>query len=243
MSGNKHFPRLLRGVERNTIRTWLVLVGLVLVNIEVLPFAIGCALVVVATALRLWAKGYLKQDEVLTIGGPYRWSRNPFYFFNLILDIGVFVVINSWWLTVVYFVVWVVVYHRVITREEVKLTEIFGQPYRDYLKRVPRVIPTLWRHLPKSPDPQRFSWSNPNLSKRNEYGRALRALCYPLAFYVAWDCERDWPDVFSKLHWPEIAAFTAVVLLWTASFELKRRVSNGRVLLPPWVHAPASTPQ
>jgi len=243
MSGNKHLPRLLRGIERNTIRSWLVLVGLVVVDIQLWPFVIGCVLVVAATALRLLAKGYLKQDEVLTTGGPYRWTRNPFYFFNLLLDLGVFLVINRWWLTVAYFVIWVVVYHRVISREELKLTAIFGQPYRDYLKLVPRVVPLPWRRLPKSPDPQRFSWNNPNLSQRNEYGRALRALCYPLVFYVAWDIQRDWPDVFSRLQWQEIAAFAAVILLWAGSYELKRRLSHGQVLLPPWVHTPATTPQ
>ena len=150
MSGNKHLPRLFRGIERNTIRSWLVLFGLFVVNIETWPFVIGCTLVVVATVLRLWAKGYLKQDEVLTTGGPYRWTRNPFYFFNLILDLGVFLVINRWWLTVAYFLIWIVVYHRVISREEAKHTEIFGDPYRDYLKQVPRIIPIPGRSLPRT---------------------------------------------------------------------------------------------
>jgi hypothetical protein len=235
MSGNKHLPRVLRGVERNTIRTWLVLAGLFVVDIQPWLFAAGCALVLLATVLRLWAKGYLQQREVLTTGGPYRWTRNPFYLFNLVLDLGVCLIINRWWLTLTYLVVWAVVYDRVISREEDKLTRIFGQTYLNYKAKVARLIPLPAHALPRRPNPQRFSWRNPNLAHRTEYTRALRALGFPLALYVAWDVHRDWPEVLRHLDTPEVAALVGALALWAASYALKRRVNQGHALLPPWV--------
>ena len=77
------------------------------------------------------------------VRGPYRWVRHPFYFFSLLLiwscpDLSLDRLLhNILWST------WIVVGSVL---EERDLVADFGEPYRDYQRKVPMLIP--WRFRP-----------------------------------------------------------------------------------------------
>jgi protein-S-isoprenylcysteine O-methyltransferase Ste14 len=116
-----------------------------------LAIAAGALLVFLTAALRTWGAAYLRTEivhdtsqhsEALEADGPFRYVRNPLYFANLPMAAGIGVLASrSGWIFLV-LANWVFVY-RLIFREEEALRESQGEPYRAYLKAVPRFWPSL----------------------------------------------------------------------------------------------------
>ena len=83
-------------------------------------------------------------DEKLTlrIEGPYKYSRHPLYFF--IIAFMLFrPAMNLFYLV---FTICTTVYFYIGSiYEEKKLTEAFGERYKDYIKNVSRIIPFSFR--------------------------------------------------------------------------------------------------
>lgn len=79
-------------------------------------------------------------DEKLTfrIEGPYKYSRHPIYFFSIIFLLFR-AEMNLFYLTVV--VVFIAYFYIGSVYEEKKLVSIFGDDYREYQKKVPRIFP------------------------------------------------------------------------------------------------------
>jgi protein-S-isoprenylcysteine O-methyltransferase Ste14 len=117
-----------------------------------LVIAAGALLVFLTAALRTWGAAYLRTEivhdtsqhsEALVADGPFRHVRNPLYFANLPMAAGIGVLASrSGWIFLV-LANWVFVY-RLIFREEEALRESQGEPYRAYLKAVPRFWPSPW---------------------------------------------------------------------------------------------------
>ena len=74
--------------------------------------------------------------------GPYRWVRNPMYLGPLLFFAGIAATLHSWIALVVlaFHVAW---FDRRVREDERHLAELFGDPYRDYCRRVKRWIPGL----------------------------------------------------------------------------------------------------
>lgn len=70
--------------------------------------------------------------------GVYRYSRNPMYLTILLTFFGGFLFFG-YSLLLVYVLLAIPVIHLIVVyKEEPELKSIFGKPYLDYLKRVPR---------------------------------------------------------------------------------------------------------
>lgn len=172
--------------DRGPLRWWLLVAGVVLIDFAYWRFAVGTALVLLGVALDFVSKGYLCQNRVLATSGPYRFSRNPFYLGNLLIDGGLLWIIGSWVVAAVYLVTWVVVYYRTIREEEKALESIFGRAYDDYRRAVPRLCPRPWKYLSRRQSgSSRFSLYNCNILGGPEIPRAVQRLSYPLALYAA----------------------------------------------------------
>src|SRR4030081_1397105 len=50
----------------------------------------------IGLALRAWAAGYLHKQEVLTVTGPYAYTRNPLYLGSAVLALGAGIATRSW---------------------------------------------------------------------------------------------------------------------------------------------------
>ena len=76
--------------------------------------------------------------ETLVEDGPFGFSRNPIYLGMTMIYTGVTLLLNNLWGIVLLPAVLTAMRRGVIEREEEYLTERFGEPYIDYIRRVRR---------------------------------------------------------------------------------------------------------
>jgi protein-S-isoprenylcysteine O-methyltransferase Ste14 len=119
-------------------------------------FALAAVVLIKAALLRTWASAYLHSDVVyaadiqtraLVADGPYRHVRNPLYFANLLMAIGMGAMASR----VGFFVLLVAMLlfcYRLILREEAELRAVQGASYDEYQKAVPRLWPALRPRVP-----------------------------------------------------------------------------------------------
>jgi protein-S-isoprenylcysteine O-methyltransferase Ste14 len=79
------------------------------------------------------------------VSGPYRFSRNPMALGGLLILLGEAAIYYSPSLLGLAILYGVVIYFNAMFIEEPELIERFGEPYKDYLKRVPRFFPNPWK--------------------------------------------------------------------------------------------------
>ena len=72
--------------------------------------------------------------------GLYRYTRNPMYLGHLIFLAGLAILLRSW-AGCVLLAIQAFWFHRRVLDDEARLTELFGPPYVEYTRRVPRWIP------------------------------------------------------------------------------------------------------
>ena len=75
--------------------------------------------------------------------GPYRWVRNPMYLGHLVFLAGLALALGSW-AGAALLLVHAAWFERRVREDESRLAERFGEPYRDYCRRVKRWIPGLY---------------------------------------------------------------------------------------------------
>jgi protein-S-isoprenylcysteine O-methyltransferase Ste14 len=110
----------------------------------------------VGMLLRGWAAGHLEKNEKLAVSGPYAYTRNPLYLGSLIVAGGFVVAAQSWWMGVLFLLVFVLVYLPVIEQEASHLAKLFGADYEGYASRVPLLLP--WGSSGVASSGKRFSW-------------------------------------------------------------------------------------
>jgi protein-S-isoprenylcysteine O-methyltransferase Ste14 len=203
----------------------LVLVALIVARPGHEALLWGASLVFLGVVLRFYAKGCLRQDEVVAMSGPYRFVRHPFYTGNLLVDQGI-AVMSGWWpLMLLLPVWWLLVYRPVMQQEEQHLAELHPDVYPAYQRRTSRLIP-LRRPLPATG--AGFAWRNPNIVADAAVPRAVRTLAYPLLFAI-------WPDIKSTVmgsavDWTglRLAALSALVAVYAICSLLARHLRARR---------------
>jgi protein-S-isoprenylcysteine O-methyltransferase Ste14 len=112
----------------------------------------GIALLVVNLCLRLWAGRHLggagrvharkaQERKVLVTSGPFAWVRNPLYLGNSLALAGACLLFAPAWLAVSAGCCSLVWYRAIIDWEECVNLGLYGDEYRAYLSRVPRLLP------------------------------------------------------------------------------------------------------
>ena len=96
---------------------------------------------IIGLALRAWAAGYLHKQEILTVTGPYAYTRNPLYLGSAILALGVAVAARSWISAAIIAVYFAIVYSVVIRREERELRLQHGADFDRYVAAVSQFFP------------------------------------------------------------------------------------------------------
>jgi hypothetical protein len=205
--------------NRGGLRYCLVVVALLRGAATSGTIAAGIPCLLLGTILHFWAKGCLRQNQVVAQGGPYRFVRHPFYLANGLIDAGIAIMSGWWALGVMLPAWWLVVYLPVMRKEEAHLLGLFGRVYADYRRRVPRLIP--WRR-PLPAGGEGFRWSNRNIAVEGEIPRALRLLAYPLLFFVVTDLRIKGLSFFSDGR--ELAATALLLATYLAARLLDRRL-------------------
>lgn len=113
--------------------------------------AAGFLIALAGAATRINAVGHAKpftsgrenflRAESLNTSGLYSIVRNPLYVGNFLIYNGLLITYSSPAALVFFNVFFVINYHFIILSEERYLAGQFGQAYRDYLGRVPKVLP------------------------------------------------------------------------------------------------------
>lgn len=93
--------------------------------------------------IRIWATGYIHKDKEVTTAGPYKLLRHPLYLGNFIEGLGFAFFANVWQLTILYILVFSVVYYKKMRLEEAYLRKQFDGRYEIYQKTTPMFIPNL----------------------------------------------------------------------------------------------------
>jgi protein-S-isoprenylcysteine O-methyltransferase Ste14 len=94
-------------------------------------------------ALRAWAAGYLHKQQVLTVTGPYAYTRNPLYLGSAVLALGVTIATRSWISSLVLGVYFTVFYSIVMRKEENELRPRHAENFDRYATAVPLFFPRL----------------------------------------------------------------------------------------------------
>jgi protein-S-isoprenylcysteine O-methyltransferase Ste14 len=112
-----------------------------------LDFA-GWLLFLAYLAMRLWATLYVGgvKDKILQTTGPYSITRNPLYLGGLCFALSTACFLKSISLVVLTLVASAAYVHWVVPAEEEVLESIFGDAYREYGRRTPRMIPSFSRY-------------------------------------------------------------------------------------------------
>jgi protein-S-isoprenylcysteine O-methyltransferase Ste14 len=174
--------------------TWLLKIGthaplilwlpLELSRQSLLPFSFAAHLVLVFAALiaakamifRIWGAAYLgpttvthinMRGETLVASGPYRFVRNPLYIGLWSMTIALaFLMPPSGALFVL--IAAPLFLLRLTLAEEAFLTRELGEPYQDYMRTVPRLVPHLRASLP--PAASKPQWFRAVLSEATPIG-------------------------------------------------------------------------
>jgi protein-S-isoprenylcysteine O-methyltransferase Ste14 len=209
-----------------------VLAGCVVGSVTSPAWILGLLCLALGSGLHLWTKGVLEQNERLTTAGPYRWTRNPFYLANLLIDGGLCLVIGHWWLAAVYAGLWAWSYRETIAREEERLQELFGEEFTLYRAEVPRLLPAI-HGLAEEKSEGCFRWSNPNLSRGREYARLLGVWLAPGAIWAAGCLRREGLGIFEVTHWLELGGILLLAAAWILKLALAETFRRPELALLP----------
>jgi protein-S-isoprenylcysteine O-methyltransferase Ste14 len=179
-------------------------------------FLFGCAavLLVVAAFIRTWASSYLHANvvyaaelktEALVADGPYRQVRNPLYFANVLLAVGMGAMMSRTGFFVAVAAMLVFSY-RLILREESELQASRGEQYVRYRQAVPRLWPSPWPRVPSSGRQAR--WNDGFRAESWYWGLAAGGAAFALTLNV-------------KLFFVIVAA--SLVLFWVSSAALQKK--------------------
>jgi protein-S-isoprenylcysteine O-methyltransferase Ste14 len=139
-------------------------------------------------AIGLWirarAAGHLHKQQVLTVTGPYAYTRNPLYLGSFILTIGAAIAARSWPSAVMLLAYFALFYSFVMRREERELYHHHGEAFQEYARTVPSFFPRLTPAKLSIESSGAFSFAQ---YKRNrEYRAAIGFLLLLLVFVVIW---------------------------------------------------------
>src|SRR5216684_1697838 len=132
---------------------------------------LGAMVGIVGLWLRAYAAGYLHKQEVLTVTGPYAYTRNPLYLGSAILALAAGIATRSWIAALILIIYFVTFYSVVMRREEKELSLRHGAAFAEYARAVPLFLPRLT--VAKLSGSSAGSFSFAQYKKNHEWQAAL----------------------------------------------------------------------
>ena len=126
----------------------LILLAICFAQLSWILSIVGITVLLIGELMRIWAVGYaggrtrtrsMSNSQVLVTSGPYAYNRNPLYIGNFLISVGICVIANVWWLTIMLPIAFFLQYLPIILSEENHLRQQCGEVYEDYFKVVPRL--------------------------------------------------------------------------------------------------------
>ena len=109
-----------------------------------LMYGAGMVLTFIGCLGRVWCLVHIagRKDNELVMEGPYSMCRNPLYLFSFIATVGVAFSTCTFSIPILVTVCFLVYYPLVIRSEEQRLSQIHGEAFLNYCRRVPQFIPS-----------------------------------------------------------------------------------------------------
>ena len=109
----------------------------------------GTAIVVISVLGRYWSIKHIgsRKNVILVQTGPYNYCRNPLYFFSLLLALGCGLISKSIVVAVIFSLGILLIFLKVIQKEERHLSCRFGEEYELYKAQVPRLVPGIGANI------------------------------------------------------------------------------------------------
>ena len=148
--------------KRTTFNLIFFVLVVALGKMTYLSFLIGIFFVLAGIFIRILASGTIKKNVVLTTAGPYGICRHPLYLGSFLLSLGLSIISWNLYVFIFFVIFYPFTYIPAIIKEEVFLTEKFGDAYLNYKKSVPCFIPSM-----KKIGRYEFSWEQ--LKENKEY--------------------------------------------------------------------------
>jgi protein-S-isoprenylcysteine O-methyltransferase Ste14 len=185
LTGIAHVIRELRYHEAARQAFAVVLILLYTLTAAPIPelVAIGLAVAVVGTFVRLYASGFIVKNQELATDGAYRFVRHPLYTGNILLVIGFALAGSRWWgIPLAVFFFWFY-YPPAIEYEDRKLQRIFGAAWEQWSARTPALLPRVGGAPAAAAGDRRWS-----LAVSNTHGElVLVAFSLICAAWIAWE--------------------------------------------------------
>ena len=144
----------------------------------------GALVGAIGLALRAWAAGYLHKQEILTVTGPYAYTRNPLYLGSAILALGVAIAARSWISASIIAAYFVIVYSVVMRREEGELRVQHGADFDRYAAAVSLFFP--WFSSGKLKPASQGAFSAAQYRKNHEWQAAAGFLLLLAVLILIW---------------------------------------------------------
>jgi protein-S-isoprenylcysteine O-methyltransferase Ste14 len=95
---------------------------------------IGFFLIVAGMFFRGWSSGYIDKDNELATNGPFALTRNPLYFGNFVLGVGIAIAGNNICCYLIFLVYYLSFFPFLMVLEHRRLKEKFGERYERWAK-------------------------------------------------------------------------------------------------------------
>lgn len=148
----------------------------------------GAIVGAIGLCVRAYAAGYLHKQSVLTVTGPYAYTRNPLYLGSAVLALGAGIATRSWISAAILVLYFALVYAVVMRREENELFLQHGEAFRAYAAAVPLFFPRLTPARTQGKSAGDFSLAQ--YRTNHEYEAAVGFLLLLLVFLLKW---HFWP--------------------------------------------------
>lgn len=134
--------------------------------------------------IRARSAGHLHKQEVLTVTGPYAYTRNPLYLGSSFLALAAAVAAHSWISTVILCLYFALFYSIVMRREEAELRRQHAALFEEYARSVPLFFPRLTPAKLSFGGSASFSFAQ--YKKNHEYQAAIGFLLLLLVLLLIW---------------------------------------------------------
>ncbi len=136
-----NFFRNLIFKHRTKIQHFFVVTILMFAKPNKFSLIFGLVFIIFGIFIRVWAVGYIKKMEFLTVEGPYSYIRNPLYFGSFFIGLGLCICSFNLFFLLIYLVLFYLIYCITIIEEEKILKSTFAEQYEKYKESVPSFIP------------------------------------------------------------------------------------------------------
>lgn len=147
---------------RSTVGTISLFILLYLATPTANSITLGFFFIIAGVFFRAWSSGHLNKDKELATEGPYALTRNPLYFGNFLLGLGIAIAGNNLYTYIIFFAFFLLFFPFLMVIEHRRLKIKFGKKYEDWSRKSNSFFPKIKRI-------REFNFNISNYIKNREY--------------------------------------------------------------------------